>query len=365
MKWNASLKAALTGCAALTLMFLGWRAYNTAQLAGFNPTPVIPGRVTLLGIDTSAGYRIVVANDVAQLADAESGRDRSGNEEAKNLRRIPIREFLKSLTGDADSVGKLVMSLNKIGEDELIGAGAVWKAEDVLRAVEGDSQLRAKLESDIHCGLDGMPPPEIRLKTLLGGIVIDSPVRVKVPIRGEVKEIEGRIREPFMTKFARAMEKAVGERFSPTQSMVVGLYKLNSSKTGPGGELAEDVAATMKGMVSQSRLQAFAENPERLLRSATVLINQDHITRSTYREWEGNDRKKYADIALAVNDDGKMRLWKYSDGKKDFQLMFVVDDVALAAPVITSVLNRNDVLLSQLPNLSLAKKAADSINSAH
>lgn len=360
MKVNPSIAAAITGVLALAAAYGAWRAYNVVQLNGYNPTPVKPGKVTLIGIDTRAGYKIVVANEVAQLAEVqERHKDGSDQEDPKNLRRIPIREFLKSLQGDVPSLGRLVMSLNKINEEELIGAHAVWKAEDIRKALDGDGTLKAKLEGDLHISLKGVPPPEIRKNVLLGGIVIDSPVKVKVPIEGKVETIEARVTEPFMSKFGHQMEKVIGERFNPTDQDIAVLYQAYAAKTVKGEPFYEDVEAAIRGIIDGDRLQRYAEKPEQLLKSATVLINESHVTDASYREWETGDRKQYADITVNVTHDGKMRLWKYSDAKNDFQLMFIVNDVALAAPRITSVLNRDDVTIAQLPNRGLAKNAVE------
>ncbi|MBS1708365.1 MAG: hypothetical protein JSS65_06530 [Armatimonadetes bacterium] len=362
MKWNASYTAALVGVAAIAAVFAGWKAYNAFEVSGFHPTPVKPGKVTLIGIDTSAGYHIIVANEVAQLAEQQDKRSRSsGEEDAKNLRRIPIREFLQSLQGDAVALGRLTMSLNKISEEELTGSKSTWKSEDIQKALDGDPILKPKLESDLHISLDGTPPPEIRLGTLLGGITVDCPVKIKVPIEGKVEVIEARVQQPYMSKFAHQMEKEIGERFNPTKESIAGMYRNNASKTGKGGTLNEDVAKSLKDILDPKKLQDLAEKPEHLLSSATVLINESHIRDASYREWEGNDRKQYADISMGVTEDGKRRLWKYSESKHDFQLMFIVNDVALAAPTITSTLNQDNVTIAQLPNRTLAKNATEFI----
>jgi len=359
MKLNPSIAAALTGVVVIAACYGGWRAYNTLQLNGFNPTPVKPGKVTLVGIDTRAGYKIIVANEVAQLAEVQDRQKSDREEDPKNLRRIPIREFMRSLQGDASSLGRLVMSLNKINEEELIGAQAVWRAEDIRKALDGDQELRKKLETDLHVSLKGVPPAEIRKRVLLGGIVIDSPVKVKVPIEGKVETLEARISEPYMSRFGHQMEKVIGERFNPTDQDIAALYQAYAAQTTPGQPFAEDVEASLVNIIDSGRLQRFAEKPELLLKSATVLVNESHITDASYREWEGGDKKQYADITVKVTNEGKMRLWKYSDAKNDFQLMFIVDDVALAAPTITSVLNRDDVTIAQLPNRGLAKNAVE------
>lgn len=359
MKINPSIAAAVTGVLALGLAYGGWRAYNAVQLSGYTPTPVKPGRVTLIGIDTNAGYKIIVANEVAQLAEVQERHKDSQDDDPKNLRRIPIREFLKSLQGDVPSLGRLVMSLNRINEEELIGAHAVWKAEDIRKALDGDAALRTKLETDLHVSLKGVPPPEIRKSVLLGGIVIESPVKVKVPIEGKVQTLEARITEPYMSKFGHQMEKVIGERFNPTDQDIAVLYQAYAAQTSKGQAFYEDVEASLRTLIDPSRLEKYAEKPEQLLKSATVLINESHITDASYREWESGDRKQYADITVRVTNDGKMRLWKYSDAKNDFQLMFIVNDVALAAPRITSVLNRDDVTIAQLPNRGLAKDAVE------
>lgn len=362
MRIRPSITAALSGVGMLALAAVGYMAWTQSQLAGYKPTPVTPGSVTLLGIIPDRGYQIIVSNDVAQLTETteKKGRDKSEESDAGTRKRIPIREFLGSLQGKPEDLGRLVMALNKITEDDLTGAAAVWKAEDIQKALAGDEALKKQLESDLHIGLDGTPPSEIRVRTLLGGIVIDSPVEMKVPMNGETKKIICRIQEPFMSRFGREMERKIGERFNPSADMIRGLYRDLAAQQL---EKPEDIRKGLENQIDAKRLANLATKPESLLESAFVIMNEQSVEGAKYSEWTANDGKKFADIELKLTEDGRKRLWKFSTDRKEFQLLFVVNDIALAAPKIGSILSQREVTMRQLPNRGLAQKSADYIQS--
>src|SRR5689334_18042625 len=68
--------------------------------------PLAPGSVNLVGVDTRAGYYVIVANQVAQLVRGSMGEFKPGEHQETDdsqKKRVPIREMLKSLQGDAEA----------------------------------------------------------------------------------------------------------------------------------------------------------------------------------------------------------------------------------------------------------------------
>ncbi|MBS1707825.1 MAG: hypothetical protein JSS65_03785 [Armatimonadetes bacterium] len=369
MKLSVSTRASLKVTAVALLisagLFLGYRAWGDVQLNGYTPTPIPPGDVTLVGIDSKGHYRIIVANEVAQLAEVTNsgaGKASSMDADSTNIRRIPIKEFLGSLRGDEKDLSWLVMSMNKMSQDDLPPTKVEWASADVEKALAGDPELKAKLESDLHLGLDGTPPDTLRLKTLLNGIVLDLPVKVQVPVEGIDKTLTATVQEAFMSRFAQDVQKKINEKFNPPQEMITAWYRDIALDVLNGKRAKEDIAAILKTKTSTSRQQALAEKPERLLQSSKVLLNDKQITGATVQSYQGQGNKTYANLTLRVTDDGRMRLWKYSHGRQEFHLMFVVNGVPLAAPKIDTELSSNEIVLRQLPNVELAQEAADFIN---
>ncbi len=369
MKLNASTRASLkvvTGALLVSAgVFFGYRAWGDVQLAGYHPKPIAPGSVTLVGIDIKGHYKILVANEMAQLAEVSNtggGKSSSMDSDATNVRRVPIKEFLASLRGDEKALSYLVMTMNKISEDDLPPTRVEWKAADVVKAIDGDPVLKPKLERDLHVALDGTPPDTLRLRTLLNGIVLEVPVQVEVPVLGEEKQLTATVPEPFMSTFAQGIQKRINEKFNPPQEMITAWYRDDALKLLNGQQKKEDVAASLMSKLDSGRTRQLADKPGSLLRAAKVLLNENQITGAEYQTYRGQNNKEYANLTLHLTEDGRMRLWKYSHGRQEFHLMFVVNNVPLAAPKIQTELSQTDIVLKQLPNPDLAKEAADFIN---
>ncbi|MBX3112181.1 MAG: hypothetical protein KF857_09245 [Fimbriimonadaceae bacterium] len=370
MKLNASTRASLKVVTMALLLsagvYYGWRAWGDVQVNGYNPTPITPGSVTLVGIEGGSRYKIIVANEVAQLAEVTNhgtGKSSSMESDASGLHRIPIKEFLGSLRGDEKDLGYLVMAMNDLREDDLPATRVEWKAADIDKALKGDAALRQRLESDLHIGLDGTPPDTLRLRTLLNGIVLDIPVKVRVPLEGKESELTAMVQEAYMSKFATDIQKRINEKFNPPPEMITAWYRDAAIGLMEKRTPREDVAKALATKIGASRTATWAEKPQELLKISKVLLNDQQVKGATVRTYQSNDGKTFADLTIQLTDDGRMRLWKYSHGHQAFHLMFVVNGIPLAAPKINTELSSNEITIKQLPNESLAKEAADFINS--
>lgn len=372
MKLNASTRASLKVVTFALLLsagvYFGWRAYGDFQVNRYHPTPIAPGSVTLVGIEVKSRYRIIVANEVAQLAEVSNhgaGKSSSMDSDSTNLHRIPIKEFLGSLRGNEKDLGYLVMAMNDMREDDLPATRVDWSAADIQKALAGDPVLKPKLEEDIHIGLDGTPPDTLRLRSLLNGIVLDIPVPVTVPVEGQDKVLTGTVQEAFMSKFAQDMQKRINEKFNPPQEMITAWYRDAALSFINKPNTRENIAKTLESKVSKDRVESWAEKPQELLNGTNVLLNDQQITGASLRSYQGQDGKTLSDLTIHLTEDGRMRLWKYSHGHQAFHLMFVVNGIPLAAPKINTELSSNEIVLKQLPNEELAKEAADFINKLH
>lgn len=337
------------------------------SLAGYNPDPVKPGTVNLIAVQREAGYRIVVSNSIAHLVELTGNEafdapdmDRDSTQDAA---RLPIRETLKALAGDVDALGHLVMSVNKIREDEFPPSPAVWRAEDIQRAIDGDMGLRQSLERDLNTGLDGKPLDTVSISAIINGIVIDAPVTVVVPIEGKPTSLVCRVREPFQTLFAGAVESKINDRFNLSKEMLIGHYrelaKKELEKPAP-----DDVAGALKSRISPSRLKFLAEVPERILANIKALVNENQMSGATLDTYDGPNRTILSDVTLKLTKDGTMRLWKYSHDNPGFQLLLTVNGIAIAAPRITTELSGSEVVVKGVPGGEQVKEAVTFINKA-
>ncbi len=364
MKIPGSVKFIGGCCATALVVVVGWRGYGESQLRGYNPPPVKPGTITLLAVDTGDRFKILVQNQVAVLSEAPKNMNQksSGSDDEGNHKRLPIRELLQSLQGDEEGLGRLVMSLNNITEEEIPRDEVDWTGEDISKAINGDVVLKKKLENDLGLPLDGIPTGDLHLKALLRGIVMRVMVPVKVMIEGQKTTLRPRIKDVFLTKLGAQMEKKIGEKFNPSTEAIIGYYRGFAAPIIDGKDRPENIPDGLRSKMSPDRLASLAENVERILGGASVVMNETFIQGATSNTYEGPNRSELTDLTLKLTHEGKMRLWKYSHNRPGFQLMLIVDGIAIAAPKITSELAQDEVTITQLANRSLAEDAVKRMN---
>ncbi len=363
MKIKSSIKVALVVLGTSAVAFFGYRGYSLLRLKDVVLTPINPGRISLVAINAEGKYKIVVANQLAQLVESSgSVEDARSNRTALNSKRLPIRELVQSLELDDEALAKLIMNLNDIREDDMPAQKVVWRMEDLDKAFAGDAELKKKLERDLHVGLDGIPPAQINLDAIINGIVLDYPVKVQFTIGGQPKELVARVQEPFQAQFAQGVWAAIEAKFNPPKEEIIGLYRERALAIMDGKDPRQDIPAAIKGRYAPARLLALAKNPGFILSRATVLLNESFIESATKRTHESKDGQILTDIEVNLTDEGRDRLWKYSFDNRGFQLLLIVDGVAIAAPRISTELPGKSVSITQLPNEGIAADAVDLIN---
>lgn len=356
---------------AVVVMGLGWFGYNQitgAMILNEKFTPIKPDRVNIVGIDTSAGYYIIVANQVAQLVLGERSKNFEAPEhgssggDAEKKRRVPIRELLLSLEGDEKALARLVMSLNELSDAELPSYPVIWKAEDMRKALSGDKALRTKLEQDLNVTLEGSPTASLKVSGIQEGIVIESPVSVKVPIEGKQTVLTAIIREEFRSRFMAELDNTLSDKKELTPAMITGYYRDAAQKLLDNPDRRENVRSTLEGRIDPKRLAQLAELPERVLNSVTVIVNSSLMESATSKEYAASDGKPLFDITVKVTEEGRKRLWQYSKRHVGAQILVVWDGIAVAAPTISHELAFPEVTISQLTDPTLASDTAAAIN---
>ncbi len=369
MKINGSWKFILTALAVLGLITLGMRTYSWLSLRNFELTPTKAKEVNLVAIQPGKGFRVIVANRIAQLGEVEETEDGRGGfgggdvQNAQNLRRIPVRELLGSLNTDPKDAGYLIERMNELnGPDDPVSEYQ-WQEEDLVKALDGDPVLRRKLEIDLQCTLDGAPIDSFSPSRIYSGISIVTKVPIKVLTGDSMVTVQALVRQPYKSRLAGVVEKELNERFNLTQDQMLNAYLTKGAET-PIQE--NSVANALRSRISPNRKQDLASKPERIVGSAMVLANTEHFLSASTRSYKaGNNRDELTDLTLKMTDEGRKRLWKYSQDKvkSGFQLMFVVDGVAVAAPRITTELAESEIKITQMPDRPLAESSAEKINS--
>jgi hypothetical protein len=344
-------------------------AYSSLRLSGFNPSRVEPGRVNLIALPRQSGYRVIVSNGIAHLVEAGDEQKLespdSDQQVQRDAPRLPIRELLQSLQGDPKALGKLTMAVNKMSEEAIPPNPVVWRTEDVESAILGDAVLRKRLERDLLMTLDGRPLEEFTVSAIQSGIVLEIPVPTEVPVGSETKTVVARVQEPFRTDFVSRVESRIAEKFNPTKEMLAGFYRDEAAKVAQ--QAAEtgkwpDVAGMLRSRYSPSRIENLKRVPQELLEMVDVVVSDAHLTGAKFRAYDGPSKRKLCDIKLSVTEEGRMRLWKYSNRHPGFQLLLTVDGVAIAAPRIRTELAEREVTLTRLPSEVLVSDAVDLIN---
>lgn len=364
-KFEGGFRAASIGLGAVLAVWGGLWAYPKIMIGSYKLKSVKPGKINLLAVPVTSGYRIIVSNGIAHLVEIQGDPakfdapdDPGGMADAA---RLPIRETLQALQGDTNALGKMVMSVNKMSEDDLPNVRIVWKAEDVQKALDGDVALRDKLERDLNTKLDGSPLDTLNLQAILSGIVLDEPVDVQVPVSGKMETLRCRVLEPYKSLFAGAVEKKINERFNISHEALIGFYRDAANKIYNGGR-KEDVASSLKARIVPNALKQKAAAPEKILANMTVLVNEDQMSGASYVTFHGPNRSILCNVTLRLTDEGKNQLWKYSHENPGFQLLLTVDGVAIAAPRIKTELADNSVNLTRVPSTDQVDDAVSVIN---
>lgn len=369
MRISGSIKFAAAGLALIIGGWLAWQGYAKFRLAQFEMVDVPPGQhVSLIAVDPGSGYRIIVSNEMASLAEVSGDfQAPTEREEAAadviSQRRLPIREFMQSLQGDEVALGKLVASLNEeLDESRLPPVEIVWTAEDIQKALDGDEDLIRNLEFDLQVGLDGRPTGQLDLQRMMSGIVLELPVPVQVPVGDEVRTLVARVKEPFEAHFAAEFQEAVSEMIDPTQAMLISSYQLVAGRYQSGEREYEDVRRSLASRINPRRVERFARNPEQVLQRARIVVNDAHIEGATASKSTNQDGTVLTDVSIQLTEEGRMRLWKYSHDHRGFQLLLIVDGIAIAAPRISTELPERKVTVRRVPSEELADGAVSIMN---
>lgn len=348
-------------------LLAGYRYYNVWRVSGLSFEPIAPARVNLVGVDTGAGYYIVVANNMAQLvrgsnpgAKHEESYDPGSSAQDAEKKRVPMRELLESLQGNEKSLGRFVMAMNDLSEGDLPPEPAVWKAEDIRLALDGDAALVKKLEHDLNVKLDGTPLDTMTVKAVEEGIVVDFPVKVNVQVGNEKKLLTARVQQSYIPRFIRNLQRQYQDK-NYTVDQILGYYVAMAKDVIEGRTPKEDVRGSLVSNISEARSQQLATRPEAILSSASVIINEKLIERARMTERELSDGRKVYDIDLDLTEEGRLRLWQYSLNKVGAQLLFIWEGNAIAAPTVQHELSQSTVTVKGVGDYRLAKNTVDAL----
>lgn len=360
---KAPLKLIAGFVAILAAGYFGYQIYAGLTVDRMTFETLTPGRVNLIAVDPGSGYSILVSNGIAHLA--QVGDTRFGAEEnidkrdaqVENKRRLPIREMLGALQGGEEALSQFVMSINKITDKDLPTVRVYWDAADIQRALDGDAPLRKRLETDLGIGLDGMPNAEVTITAIESGIVLRLPVPVRVQVGGETRTLTATVLRGFQPALMGAVRNQYRERPNVDNELIARFYELEAKRITDDPDQREIVSDSLRALIDPARAKSLAVDPERVLASARVVINERQIAQAGYQTIETPNGRPTYSLTLGLTNEGRMRLWKHSRAESGFLLLLVVDGVAISAPRITHELAQSDVTMTKLPNERLVKDA--------
>jgi hypothetical protein len=350
--------------------YVGYQWYAAQAIDRLRFSEVKPGRVTLLGVNTGAGFRIKVSNQIAHLVpvgDSDFGpgdmSERTEGDTSTERRRVPLDDLLKSLQGDEEALERLIRTMNEdLLKADLPAEPVVWTAEDLKKAIDGDQELQKKLLRDLNVDLDGNPAEFFTRTALIDGIVIRAPLPITIPIEGQRRTLVGHVMLPFRADFAQDVEKHLRNNIDPSNDTIKGFYILERQRLEEQAGNRQDVRRALLTRIDPEVLQQYAHAPLRVLQNASVVLNENFIEDAEWKETESFQGQKLYKIVLRLTDEGRQRMWQYSRRHAGQQLLFIADGVAIAAPRIRREISQGEVTITQVPEPTLVRDTVDLIN---
>lgn len=353
--WFACVVAAI-----LAVWFGGNELFYRWAIAPRKYPPLAPGVVSLLGLKLN-GYRIIVSNGIARMQEggdeAFSKPEDISSETAGAV--VPMKGLVTAMQGQPEGIAELVGSLAGIKREIEPRKEIIWKAEDIARALAGDKTLRQKLEDAICVRLDGSPADRVSWQELQEGIWIRLRVPLKIASPSGIKEVAGIVEIPYQSRIGLAVAKRIQvyietrKKLAPDAPTIAGFYR-EVSKALP----KENVAQSLKGLISARYVRQLAQPAENLLSGVTVLLTEKQITGAEVAKISKPQGDGFLyNIALSITTEARDRLWQFTHENAKAQLLLVSNGVAIAAPFVSQEMKYSKVTITNIADEDLANEA--------
>jgi hypothetical protein len=361
MKMKPSTKIAIGAIVIGALGYGGSKLSTTYRLKDVKLTPISTTDFCLLALEDGAKVRVLVANRMAQLVEADGDFSNQSSEEGgaqsgSIKRRIPIKELLQILDGNGSGIDFFINRMGDNGgtQDGLDDA-PIWKLEDIEKAISGDAKLKTQLENDLNCTLEGALLPTLNTATFQIGIRVGVPVTLNVnnvsgPTVSGIRYVPFRVRE--IMAFAKKMEQKFYSK-DTIQAEYAAFKKISEAS----GSNPENVALTLQAIKSSALDSSEISSVERICKHTKVLANRSMIEKVSLETKKANGNTSYS-IKLWLTDEAVSRLWKFSSqgGQK---IIVVAKGVPIAAASIATELNSKELVIDQVTDEKLAQSAVE------
>jgi hypothetical protein len=355
---------ALAVVAVLAAWFGGNELYTRLVILPRAYPLLEPGAVNIVGVKLE-GERIVVTNGVARLLQGSAGAfTRPEDDDPQGGTTIPIRALIGAMSGGSAAVSELATAFAGIKFDIEPDESLIWKAEDIRSALSADGEARARLEKDLCVALDGGPGSSIGWRRLQTGIWIETPFEVNLSSASGPRRVRGTVLQPYRARMAAKVESAIsaslkGGRLAPDEAMIRGFYEQAFSDPHP----KEDVAASLRSLISTDRARELASPVERLLARTTILVTERQVTAATMgKEPKPGGEGFVYSLSLDITGDSRDRLWQYTHKYPGCQLLLVSNSVAIAAPFVEHEIKYSKVTITNIADEELANDALTTIS---
>lgn len=307
-----------------------------AQIVKTIPTPPIaPGRFTMLGLKPSDRYSILIANQTAFIAIGAGQETFGKGEGGATGTRVPTDDLLKAKAGDAKALASLIVRLNKLTPEDPPQSPVTWREGDVRKALEGNAELRDRLEVDIAYPLSrGRPLPTLNISAIDNGII----VLVEVPVTYELPRGRSTVvaHVPFYYRSAaanRLAEKVATKALGAEAS--IALYRALAQAS------SEDAGESLRSLFSPAKVRRLAESAEDLLDQTFIVLTERFITsaRSVEVPPAPMHTQPTYDLHLSLTPEGRARLYRFSSVYGGRRVLVIFDGVALEGSQLTKGLN--------------------------
>ncbi len=146
-----------------------------------------------------------------------------------------------------------------------------------------------------------------------------------------------------------------------TNEMIAGYYVEECEGIASGQGKKQDIRSAILARLSPENARELAEAPQRILASASVVVNDSEISGASYNTYDTTDGKM-SDLTIDMTDEGRRRLWQFSEDRVGTQIMLIVDGVPIAAPRISHALAGGQITITQMPDETLVKDTVDALN---
>ncbi len=357
MKLRASTKILFGFIGLVAIAYGGSVGYTKIRLTGVDLHPIPSSDLCLLAIGPNAGVKTIIANQMVQIVEASDkfgggqSADGGGAQEGSVKKRIPVRELVEVLGGDPESAQVFVKKLRAANEDnETVEEAPIWTKEDIQKALANDASLKAKLEHDLCVSLDGKPNPIINRLSFFYGIRVKVPITLKVPnaLGAEIKTTNiVNFKPRFMTQFYKSMQEKF---YSKEELQTYYTSYLKEEKPEP-----QNLAETLDKVFKRAEGSEELAKAERIASNSTILVNQPMIEGVSMQEQTDGKVITY-DLKIRLTPDGKNRLWKFSS-EGGTQILVISKGVAIAAAIIGTQLNSQELVIKQIADKRLVEEA--------